>query len=340
VTRTFGIYLGIVGFAALTATAWPPIVLIGLLLGIVPGILLGLSPTLFLYSLLWWCIRELLAKLAGFARIPTYQNAGAGARRFILPILSAAILAIPAFLIPRAINARIDDATAALQVDDREPSTPVTVPPTVAIVMDRNYHWSARRPYCETLCLLLLYNSAASRVIVQDPAHPRAITAFSIERREQCPEMKNFHFDVTWKTDFPLRRGHTPEERVRARMTAGECLIESEGRLEDAVATISYRSLKKGMSVFEHSWAIQADTADVNRLEITGANGAVMYRRTEVATQRLATPLQIGTAAGFLTTVIYAGWARSKLTVAEIGPHGRDVLPLVLGATVRTPDGP
>jgi hypothetical protein len=49
----------------------------------------------------------------------------------------------------------------------------------------------------------------------------------------------------------------------------------------------------------------------------------------------LTTPLLIGAAAGLLTTATYAGWARYSKSLGQIGPHGRDALPNLLGDAAR-----
>jgi hypothetical protein len=184
-----------------------------------------------------------------------------------------------------------------------------------------------------------LFNSAVQRVIAVDPTHGNATSAFWIERHESCPEHPNLDFHVRWMTDFPLVRGDTPEDRVRARIAGGECLLEGDGRLKEAATIISYRTVQKGVSIFDHPWALQSGPPAVNRLEIiSDANGGTIYRRTEVTTVVLTTPLRIVAAAGLFTTVTYVGWAHFDRTLAEIGPHGRDVLPHILGAAVRKPE--
>lgn len=332
-SRRFAIYISLVGMAALAAIAWPGFVLIGLFLGVIPGIFLWIAPSLFLYSLLWWSVRAILLKIPVMSRI-----APSGMRRLVVPALSAAIVAIPAVLLPYALNVRAEAAAQNLRSGDQEPDKPIALPPIVAVVIDGNYNHSKRKPFCETLCLRLLFNSTVARVISVDPAHRNATSAFWIEQHATCPEQRNFSSNIRWATDFPLVRGDTLEDRVRTRIASGECLMEGDGRPNDAGMTISYRAVQKGTNILERSWALEPGQPSANRLEISDASGATIYRRTEVATVHLTIPLQIATAAGLLTTVTYAGWARSNEVIGEIGPQGRDVLPRVLGAGVRKPE--
>lgn len=53
----FKIYLATTGVAAALVLAFPPIVIVGFLFLIVPGILLIWAPALFSYPLAWWLIR-------------------------------------------------------------------------------------------------------------------------------------------------------------------------------------------------------------------------------------------------------------------------------------------
>jgi len=207
-------------------------------------------------------------------------------------------------------------------------------------VFRENYDPGKKNLVCDTLCQRLLFNRAVSRVVVADGTSSGPVAAFWIERREGCPDPAIPRTDVRWPVDFPLQRGKFPEDRVRARIAAGECLLQDSGSLEEAGAIISFRSLKRGASMFSHAWALQLDTVTANRLEIVEAEGRVLYRRTEVITEPLMVPLLIETRAGLLTTVTYAGWARSKMMYAPIGPHGRDVLPSLLGTAARPPDKP
>jgi hypothetical protein len=333
VSRSFAIYLGVTGVAALVVLAVPGVVLIGLFLGIIPGIVLWSSPSLFVYSLLWWSTRAILLRIPILTQIPMV-----GMLPFAVPVLSAVLVATPAVLIPFLINTRVDALAQRMRAGDFEPEKPVALTPVVALLMEGNINWSTRKPFCETLCLRLLYNSAVARIIAVDPAHSNATSAFWIERRDACPERPNFDFDVRWMTDFPLARGDNPEDRVRARIAHGECLMEGDGRLDEAAMTISYRTVQKGVSIFEHPWALQPGVPTIKRLEVSDANGGTLYRRTEVTSVRVTNPLQIVSAFGFLTTVTYAGWARQNSVLAEIGPHGRDVLLHVFGAAVRKPD--
>jgi len=102
----FTAYLGCLGIVALVVIAFPAIVLIGLVAGVIPGILLGIAPTLFVYSLFWWAIRPLILKTARHVGLVPATDLGKRALRTATGALAILILAVPAILVPRAINAR------------------------------------------------------------------------------------------------------------------------------------------------------------------------------------------------------------------------------------------
>ena len=75
-SRFFTIYFGLLGVAALIAIAWPPVVLIGLLLGFVPGIFLWVAPSLLMCSLLWWITRAIIRQTPMLAQAGSLDSSG------------------------------------------------------------------------------------------------------------------------------------------------------------------------------------------------------------------------------------------------------------------------
>ena len=336
-TRRATIYFAVVGIAAAIVVAKPQIILIGFVLGILPGYLLALAPSLFCYSAAWYVIRAVIHTTRSLACLTPAGRAF----RWAAGLLAAAIVTLPAILAPRAFNAPIDQIVTALRAQDHESGGPVALPSVIAIILPRDY--THKLNLCEALCQHLLYNGVASRVIVAetrwdgDNMVPVTPDAYWIERRDPCPEPAISDFQVFWPTDFPLEVGG-PLSRVRARIAAGECLMRGSGRLDEAGATIAFRNLKNGKTVYEEPWSLGADIVDANRLEIVGSGGRVSYRRTEVTVRSLFVPLVIDVRAGFLTAVTYVGWGRSVTVFGPLGPQGRDVLPQLLGSASRRPD--
>jgi len=117
-------------------------------------------------------------------------------------------------------------------------------------------------------------------------------------------------------------------------------LLRGPAQVEEAQVNIAFRTIKRGSGPLDHPWALTLDTVRVNRLEVTRNEGQILYRRTEVAVEPLVAPLLFEMRAGLLTSVSYAGWARTKQIHLKLGPNGRDVLPDLFGDASRVPDAP
>jgi hypothetical protein len=338
-----GWFLGILGttaVAAAIALLFPPAVAFGLILGVLPGIFLSLAPSLFMYLLGWritrWVVLRVLVS-AGFSQT-TPRN------RWLAGFAALVIVAIPAIAIPLVINAPLQQEIAMLQATDVAPAGSVKLSATVGIELPKSF--GNKAPYCEAICLRLLYNGAVSSVVSAEllpNGKLKKASGYRIERHDECskPDLPNSL--IVWPGEWRAVRGERPisiMDRVRARISAGECLVRQEGHLEDAEVNISVRGIKRGLGRFDGPRKLWLDTVSARRLEIIGSDGRVLYRLTEVTAQPLAVPLLYVVAAGFLTTVTYSGWMRSNMEVSPLGPDARDVLPDLLGDASRPPDLP
>jgi hypothetical protein len=341
-TRFLGC-LGCTGVAAVIVLLYPAAALIGFWMGILPGIFLGIAPSLFVYLVAWRGLRWIALKIEAFAGF----DPEARPARWAANLVAIVVVALVAIAIPLAINAPLKQQIAQLQATDAQPPGNIKLPAVVVVELPKFYEGTpSKAPYCEAICLRLLYNGAVSRVIAAEILADGKIepaSSFRIERRDQCPKPDFPRSRIVWPGEWRVERGNKPigiEDRVRARISAGECLVREEGRVEDADAVISFREIKRGFERFRGPWKLHLDTVGARRLEIIGANGSVLYRRTEVSAEPLVVPLTTSTEAGLLTTVTYSGCARRKLEISPLGPHGRDILPGLLGEASRPPDLP
>lgn len=336
-------FLGCTGVAALIVMAYPMVAVFGWLLGGLPGLFLGIAPSLFFYLLVWWGLNWLALKLgmvAGFDPA-TWQV------RWIANLVPVAIILAVAFTIPSMVNAPREQEIAQLQATDLRPPGVIKLPAIVAIELPKfSRGRRGEGPHCEALCLRLLYNGVASRVVAAArlPEGTTELASYRIERRDQCPKPDLPRTLIVWPEEHLALHGTKPmrvEDRVRARTSAGECLVRGIGRIEDADAIISVRDVKVGADIFQWSWSPWLDTVSGRRLEIVEAHGRVLYRRTEVTAALLSTPLRSTAGGGLFTTVTYAGWARTRADTQPLGPDARDILPALLGEEAsRPPDLP
>jgi hypothetical protein len=332
--------LGCTGLAALIVMAFPVTAVFGLFLGILPGLVLGWTPSLFIYLLAWGALRWLVLKLGTVAGL----NSSLRQTPNLVPV---AILMVLAFAIPGMINAPHEREMAQLQANDVESSAVIKLPATVAIELPSSSHMGRRGegPFCEALCLRLLYNGVVSRVIAvaRHPDGAMDLASYRIERREQCPKADLPRSLIVWPRQH-LEMGTGPkrvEGRVEARAAAGECLVREAGRIADAGMVIAISSIKAGTSAFRAPWSLWLDTVGAKRLEIVEADGRVLYRRTQIDAELLSAPLRSTAGGGLLTTVTYVGWAYRVVHIQPLGPDGRDILPALLGKEAsRPPDVP
>jgi hypothetical protein len=343
--RPFLRFLGCTGVATLIVMAYPASAMLGLLMGGLPGLFLGVAPSLFVYLVVWWGLKWLALKLA---MVAGFDPATSQVRR-IANLVPVAILLVVVFKIPDMLNAPHEQEIAQLQATDLQPPGLVKLPAIVAIELPSSSH-SGRRGegrYCEALCLRLLYNGAVARVIAAarfPDGKKIELASYRIERRDQCPKPDLPRTLIVWPGQHLALRDTQSmrvEDRVQARISAGECLVREAGRIEDADTVISVRNVKEGADIFQGPWNPWLDTVGARRLEIVEADGRVLYRRTEVTAALMSTPLRSTAGGGLLTSVTYAGWARYRADTQPLGPDARDILPGLLGEEAsRPPDLP
>lgn len=330
-------FLLITGGLTALLFAVPKIVVAGYAFFLMPGIFLSYFPTVFTYSLLWHLIQVAIKKtIFSFG-----LNASSIVTKSVIGILAVILLVVPAFLIPIHFNGSPKENIHELLKNDTPLASEISLPPIVAVVVPKRYSREKRSNQCESICLRLLYNKVVAEVIVAKPPSNGSSDLFSlkgasyiIEKRDQCPKPSLVSSNIVW----PRTGLDRLDKRIEDRIASGDCLIRRNGVVKDADLVIAYLEAKKEKSKFSHPWQLALDTVSANRLEIKNRAGMVLFRRTEVESHLLAVPLHINVLAGMLTTVTYFGWARTKFTINKIGPHGRDVLPDILGEAAKLPD--
>jgi hypothetical protein len=138
---------------------------------------------------------------------------------------------------------------------------------------------------------------------------------------------------------FPGDGGSSVTYQTRQRMDAGECLIAGAGSLDEARLLVDVRSILPQRSS-TLTQAVPVDTVEAERIEISDRSGRVLFRRTEVRSAALSSPVWISSGSSYRSAPGYFGFARNLSISGEIGPEGRDVLPAVLGEAVRLPGLP
>lgn len=355
--RRYFIFLSI-GTALVMAV--PGLAILGFFMGVIPGLILALCPTALLYSTMWFVLRGLLLVLSDAVGF----NTDLLRLRVPLGMVAASMVAAIVIVVPREFNESTTRAVSALRAGDYAPTELVMLPHNVALSFPETWN-SRNHGACDTVCLRLLYNRSVAKVTARDRSRSRRSSevgldswrSFRIERRDQCPDPGIApHADVVFEADHAHRKAECEAtapnracdyrlsgalERVRARIAAGDCLIQEPAGPFEPELVISFEEVKRRKSgSHDDTWSFTTDTVEAKRLEIRDPEGQMLFRRTEVVSEPLTVPLMIGAQGGFLTSYERRGLIRGTRKEGNLGPSARDILPLWLGEAVRLPDLP
>jgi hypothetical protein len=265
--RAFAGLVLALGVATMIAFAVPELVLLGLFFFIVPGLILGASPTVLFYLLVlatpWVVLRPANKAVATAVAIATALGIAYG--------------------VPSVVNERTQQKLDAAAQTDIVPATPIAPARTIALLPEGGYSQPAG--YCSDLCLLLLYNGVAERVISLAPEGQRAEpTLFRIERRATCDAAR-----IRGRTWMPERTAEAIVNSARLRVAAGECMIgEPPGDAVPDLAIIRRAEVVEARD--RDRLALRAGHIDSYSVEVS-AGDAVLARIAERRTRMLLSPL-------------------------------------------------
>ncbi|HEY8579317.1 MAG TPA: hypothetical protein VIL72_05480, partial [Beijerinckiaceae bacterium] len=202
--------LKVTGALALCVLLAPNLIILGAIALILPGLILAVTPTAFLYlalfSLGWFGLR---------------RHTGAAPAALAGAALAAAVGAG----VPAASNLTVEQRVAVARARDKEPPAPVA-PAGVVGLVGVGEAW--RSGVCNDLCLLLLANGQARAVIVAPrpdaPAargEPTTPVAFRLAPARDCEPLESGVKNATVWT----KRTADILKALRARAAAGECLL-------------------------------------------------------------------------------------------------------------------
>lgn len=248
----------------------PDFIVLGYLLLVIPGLILNFAPSVFFYSLV---ITILVFLLRPVGRVRFW--------------LSPALVAVVSFSIPFTFNQPTFDKARELTQNDVEVTNPIEITGTLALLKAARYGQGRE---CNSLCLRLLYDGRAERVLV---GHYRSrdgdsftdpdVTAYFLEKRDFCPAAP-----VVLDT-------------VSQRMASGDCLVSDEAKLEDAevlyVTGPVSQAASHGRYVLTHRFRIEVAAVSAVRKQIiqkTEAGYETLYQKTQTTAEPLSYPLFLG----------------------------------------------
>ncbi|HEX8669978.1 MAG TPA: hypothetical protein VF727_16560 [Allosphingosinicella sp.] len=322
--RFLTIYLAVTGIGAFLALLMPGLVVLGFFLLIVPGLLLSLAPTAFLwgaiFAVVWWLCRSAMADLpAALAALA----------------VTAAIL----FAIPWPSRVAGQRLLAASVVPDVTPAAALKPAGNVRLDLG-GPRWDNKNPpvsgavrafACDNLCLALLFEPGVTSVTVNDSgpfapeqhrggggAFATGAQTYRLMPKDQCagreivPDIEGRvglfggtleemrAVDAEWKLKLATEYCVVREPPIRA----FDFFIR-EGRFHEPAD--GPRSAGE--------WSLQRSAAEISYVEIRSGSGTVLLRRLVSRVSVLARPFSI-TPEGGIENFRF-GWSRKRLSNAK-----------------------
>jgi len=327
-TRIVNLYLLVTGGLAALVLMMPWLVILGAFLLILPGLILGLAPTAFMWGL-------------GFA-IPWYAlRIALGDYLAIVP--AAAIAAAFFWLVPQSSIVTSKARLAQSVKPELIPSQPIGLSGNILLSdfsmtlakqqpntkFDREE--LAQRPYiCNALCAALLATPGVTSVTVNSnnraeegntPLTPHART-FRVVPKSQCPRPS---VRPTTPDELGLVRGGSSRERIRqavarplqaewdVRLSTTDCIVAEPPRTEYdfIIRKHSYHAFEKESPGRPH-WSLRPLAVWVDRLDVTDGAGRMLLSKTSAWTRSLVAPLLIAPEGGLENFAFQ--WGRKRLS--------------------------
>ena len=293
--------LWVSGILAAIAVLIPGSVVLGLFLGVLPGLILAVAPTIFLYTAAFALLRNVLRR-----RLPTRGRIAINAAAAGLTVTAGFALAAPAALDGQR-------AVAAAIKNDVTPPQPLSIEGDVRL--DRfGDGWSpvgrSKRDACDALCAALLDTPGVRSVTIGGTDSSGVLVSpvtYRLIPKSQARDATLIPAEPAAIVDHlpaPDREKSTGRNQWKA-------VVDAKKALEDSVtAKWSLRLANEESLVaepppnrFDRTVAIRHTRGQgrhrigVTEVEIADASGAVLLRRQRVTAAPIAAPLHVAPSA-------------------------------------------
>ena len=272
-------------------------VVLGLYLGILPGLLLAVAPTVFLYTAAFAVLRTVVYSRTAIRRTAAVNG------------IAAALTAALGFALPAPVALAGRRALAAATKNDVTPAQSVRLAGDILLEREGNA-WSlstrSARVVCDALCAALLDTPGVVSVTIRhiDPSGARASSGtYRIVPKSQAAAATLMPADPAKIVE------HLPD-RDRVRPTGPGAIsqhLEARKALQASIAAKWALRLGNSESLVEEPARTRFDLTiairdlagrgphriGVDELEISGANGDVLLRRQRVTAAPVAMPLHV-----------------------------------------------
>ena len=272
-------YLAITGVVSLVVLAMPWLVILGAFALILPGLILGLAPTAFLwgavFTAFWIPLRGLMGEW------PATIVAGA--------LAGAVVIAIPTLL-----NAPFHAQAAAERSGDKIPSSRVALSGTVEVTVPYRAWINTEKNglACDLVCHAVLYTPGVDAVILREGpgrSKPVAPVQLRLEKRSGGCDSKGTA-NATTESWGDWGERPTLLKSWLIRQAGGECVVrEAVNRQPDFTVGFEIRD-----SNFRSDWSLKPPPVSVRRLiiaRVSGGKAETLLRRTFAWGRPLIVPL-------------------------------------------------
>ena len=295
--------LWVSGSLAAIAVLVPGSVVLGLFLGVLPGLILAVAPTIFLYSAAFALLRKVLHR-----RLPTLGRTAINIAAAGLTVTAGFALAAPAALDGQR-------AVTAATKNDVTPPQPLSIEGDVRL--DRfGDGWSpvgrSKRDACDALCAALLETPGVRSVTIGGTDSSGVLVApvtYRLIPKSQAREATLIPAEPAAIVD------HLPADGEKsAGSNQWKAVLEAKKALKDSVTAkwslrlANEESLVAGPPPNRFDWAVAIrhtrgqgrHRIGVAEVEIADAGGAVLLRRQHVTAAPIAAPLHVAPAGPLL----------------------------------------
>ena len=282
--------LAITGAISVAVFAIPDLVSIGLVFLIIPGLILGVTPTIFFY-------------LAAFS-VPWFTLS----RRNVAMAIGSgcALLWLLGFQLPSLLN-RVTDARLR-EAEARE--KPIASGVNLAGVIALQRTGKGAPESCGDLCQTLLYDAKAERVVLLAPKGDasRPVTSFRTERVATCPDMDAKTLANDWRNHWLAEPDSSQvQAATRLRIAGGECLVQEpwSGSPSWTIVRVEEDFGSKPGYLSPLPGEVRAEGLQLM------AQGQVVARRTRLQPRSFAIPLYLHPRSGSELHMLGWEWGRT-----------------------------
>lgn len=284
-------YLIITGIGAFIALSMPSLVVIGMFL-IIPGLILGIMPTAFLYGVVFALVRLLLGNL--LSGIP-------------LNLLSGVTTIALLWAIPQPGLASARAWLASLKEPDILATAPLVLKGDILVT----------RPFegrCDSLCAALLKTPGVTsvRVVARNGASTFRLSPSAATGSRATAIGYGLLEKTKYVASDPLAGQRGLEAEWNLMLSDGKVLLSDADRpTPDFSISIEDGPAVEGKQRGSLDWSFRPSTPQRKALTITDAGGRVLLRQSILSLSVPAAPLTIGGSGGIEN--FRFGWQRRRL---------------------------